>query len=170
MFSMGSLPVERRTAAGTLFSPPQGRSSAATLEDTCQAANPRATTVAGRNIFTVSIPYASSDVCVVECRFDLDLSSKPYKVMKYHNAAVRAVCYHTRYPLFASSSDDGSVQVFHGMVYSDLMTNPLVVPVKTLSIHKVSDYAGVTSLAFHPSQPWVFSGGGDGKACLVVDV
>jgi ribosome biogenesis protein ERB1 len=103
-------------------------------------------------------------------RFDLDLSSKPYKVMKYHTAAVRAVCYHSRRPLFASSSDDGSVQVFHGMVYSDLMSNPLIVPVKTLSIHKVYDHAGVTSLAFHPSQPWVFSGGGDGKACLTVDV
>lgn len=49
--------------------------------------------------------------------FDLDLSSKPYKTMRYHKKAIRSVAYHKKYPLFASSSDDGSVIVAHGMVY-----------------------------------------------------
>lgn len=31
--------------------------------------------------------------------------------------AVRAAAFHRSYPLFASASDDGSVHVFHGMVY-----------------------------------------------------
>ena len=49
--------------------------------------------------------------------YDLDLSSKPYKALRYHKAAVRGAAYHRGYPLFASSSDDGAVHVFHGMVY-----------------------------------------------------
>ena len=31
-------------------------------------------------------------------------------------------------------------QVFHGMVYSDLMTNPLLVPVTILRGHEVVDF------------------------------
>jgi ribosome biogenesis protein ERB1 len=79
--------------------------------------------------------------------FDLDLSSTPYKTLKFHEKAVRGVQYHRcvltipaylmyiflprklterfillcctnrRYPLMASASDDGSVHVFHCMVY-----------------------------------------------------
>jgi ribosome biogenesis protein ERB1 len=47
--------------------------------------------------------------------------------------------------LFASSSDDGTAHVFHGRVYADLMTNPLIVPVKILRGHKVS--------VWHPTAP-----------------
>lgn len=36
---------------------------------------------------------------------------------RHHKKALRAVAFHTRYPLFASGSDDGSVTVCHGMVY-----------------------------------------------------
>ncbi|KAJ1344983.1 hypothetical protein BSLG_000498 [Batrachochytrium salamandrivorans] len=68
--------------------------------------------------------------------FDMDLSSQPYKTLRFHREAVRQVAFHKRYPLFASSSDDGSVLVFHGMVYNDLMQNPLIVPVKSLKAHK----------------------------------
>lgn len=48
---------------------------------------------------------------------DLDLSVKPYKTLRYHKLALRQVCFHPRYPLFASCSDDCTVQIFHGMVY-----------------------------------------------------
>jgi WD40 repeat protein len=57
------------------------------------------------------------------CWFDLDLSTKPYKTLRYHRLALRAVCYHPRYPLFASAGDEGAVHVFHGMVY---VTDPLL--------------------------------------------
>jgi hypothetical protein len=40
--------------------------------------------------------------------------------------------YHKRYPLFASCGDDNNITVSHGMVYSDLLQNPLIVPVKKL--------------------------------------
>ena len=78
--------------------------------------------------------------------------------------------YHPRYPLMASASDDGSVHVFHSMVYSDLMRNPLIVPVKILKGHNVVKKLGVLSFAFHPTQPWLFSGGADGKIHLYQDI
>lgn len=62
--------------------------------------------------------------------FDLDLSVRPYKTLRYHSLALRSVAFHPTYPLFASASDDTSIHIFHGMVYNDLMQNPLIVPVK----------------------------------------
>lgn len=49
--------------------------------------------------------------------FDLDLSTKPYQTLKLHQSAVRSVAFHSRYPMFASGSDDKGVIVCHGMVY-----------------------------------------------------
>ncbi|KAI9295839.1 block of proliferation 1 [Neoconidiobolus thromboides FSU 785] len=98
--------------------------------------------------------------------FDLDLSSKPYKTLRFHKEAIRSVSYHKRYPLFASCSDDGSIQVFHGMVYNDLLQNPLIVPVKILRGHQIQDDLGILNVQFHPYQPWILSSGSDGKLCL----
>jgi ribosome biogenesis protein ERB1 len=102
--------------------------------------------------------------------FDLDLSATPYKTLRYHEKALRHVSFHPRYPLMASSSDDGSVHVFHSMVYSDLMRNPLIVPVKVLRGHSVVNKLGVIACAFHPTQPWLFSAGADGKIHLYQDI
>jgi len=102
--------------------------------------------------------------------FDLDLSSLPFKTLKYHTKAVRAVAFHRTYPLMASAADDGTVHIFHAMVYDDLMQNPLIVPVKILRGHEVVKEVGVMALAYHPTQPWVFSGGADGKVILFQDV
>jgi ribosome biogenesis protein ERB1 len=49
--------------------------------------------------------------------FDLDMSGKPYKNLKYHSDSIRQVAYHPSYPLFASASNDGKVVVAHGKVY-----------------------------------------------------
>ncbi|KAF5827642.1 hypothetical protein DUNSADRAFT_325 [Dunaliella salina] len=73
---------------------------------------------------------------------------------------------HCSYPLFASCADDAAVHVFHGMVYSDLLTNPLLVPLKVLRGHTVTDHSGVLDVAFHPTQPWLFTAGGDATVCL----
>lgn len=102
--------------------------------------------------------------------FDLDLGTNPYKTLKYHERAVRSSKFHRRYPLLASASDDGAVHVFHSMVYSDLMRNPLIVPVKILRGHTVTSKLGVLTTAFHPSQPWLFTGGADGKIFLFQDL
>ncbi|KAG7458239.1 hypothetical protein MATL_G00236050 [Megalops atlanticus] len=98
--------------------------------------------------------------------FDLDLSTKPYKVLRHHKKALRGVAFHRQYPLFASASDDGSVIVCHGMVYNDLLQNPLIVPVKVLKGHAITHDLGVLDVAFHPTQPWVFSSGADGTVRL----
>ena len=92
------------------------------------------------------------------------------KHSRYHEKALRGVDFHPRYPLMASASDDGSVHVFHSMVYSDLMRNPLIVPVKILKGHDVVNKLGVLSIAFHPTQPWLFSGGSDGEIHLFQDI
>ncbi|CAG11653.1 unnamed protein product, partial [Tetraodon nigroviridis] len=99
-----------------------------------------------------------------DCRlswFDLDLSTKPYRMLRHHKKAVRGVAYHRLYPLFASGSDDGSVIVCHGTVYNDLLQNPLIVPVKVLRGHVITHDLGVLDVTFHPTQPWVFSSGAD---------
>jgi len=93
--------------------------------------------------------------------YDLDLSAMPYQVLRYHANAVRAVEFHRRYPLFASAGDDPNITVSHGMVYNDLLQNPLIVPVKRLAGHTKYDDFGVMSLAWHPTQPWLFSAGAD---------
>lgn len=102
--------------------------------------------------------------------FDLDLSTSPYKSLKYHEKAVRGGRFHPRYPLMASASDDGTVHVFHSMVYNDLMRNPLIVPVKILRGHDIAKGYGVLSLAFHHTQPWLFTCGSDGKIFLWQDI
>ena len=53
--------------------------------------------------------------------FDLDMGSKPYKSLKYHDKAIRNVAFHSKAPLFASASDDGSVNVFYSKVFDDLL-------------------------------------------------
>lgn len=44
---------------------------------------------------------------------------------------------------------------------SDLLQNPLIVPVKVLKGHALAHNLGVLDVAFHPSQPWLFSAGAD---------
>lgn len=94
---------------------------------------------------------------------DMDLSTKPYKTLRYHEKAIRSVKFHQGgFPLFADASDDGSVQVFHGKVVSDLMENATIVPLKVLKGHKVVSQLGVLALDWAPRHPWVVSAGADG--------
>ena len=98
---------------------------------------------------------------------DLDLSVRPYKTLRYHPKAIRAVKFHPgRYPLFADASDDGTLQVFHGEVVADLMSNANIVPLKVLRGHKTAGELGVMDLDWHPTEPWLVSAGGDGTCRL----
>ncbi|KAI9755589.1 MAG: Ribosome biogenesis protein erb1 [Candelina submexicana] len=94
---------------------------------------------------------------------DLDLSPLPYKTLRYHSKAIRAVRYHQGgLPLFADASDDGSLQVFHGRVVVDLMENATIVPLKVLRGHRVTGELGVLDLDWHPREAWLVSAGADG--------
>lgn len=95
------------------------------------------------------------------CWFDMDLSSKPYRILKCHPKDITSVVFHQSYPLFASCSDDCTAYVFHGMVYSDLNQNPLIVPLEILRGHASSNGRGVMDCKFHPRQPWLFTAGAD---------
>lgn len=97
---------------------------------------------------------------------DLDLSTTPYKTLRYHTRALRAVSFSPAYPLFLSASDDGDIHVFHATVYADLLTNPLIVPLKVLKGHAVTDGLGVLGARWHPREPWLVSVGADGNGRL----
>ena len=115
--------------------------------------------------------------------FDTDLSTKPYKVLRLGlsraasknaagaGAAISALAFHPRRPLFVACCDDATVHVYHGMVYADLMSNPTVIPLKTFRrVHTVPKTGeGVTATCFHPRQPWLFTAGADGDVHLFCD-
>ncbi|KAH8514764.1 hypothetical protein H0E87_007564 [Populus deltoides] len=119
-----------------------------------------------REVSSISVHPAGDNVIVGSrdgklCWFDMDLSSKPYKVLKCHPKDITNVAFHRSYPLFASCSDDCTAYVFHGMVYSDLNQNPLIVPLEILRGHASSNGRGVLDCKFHPRQPWLFTAGAD---------
>lgn len=97
---------------------------------------------------------------------DLELSEKPYKTLRYHDRAVRGVAFHPRLPLFCSCADDGHINVLHCSVFDDIMKNPLLVPLKVLSGHKIVNNLGVLQVAWHPREAWLFSAGADGAVRL----
>ena len=79
--------------------------------------------------------------------FDLDLSDRPYKTLRYHERAVRDVAYHKGgIKLFATAGDEGVVQIFWADVGSDtsLDVNPVLVPLKLLKGHRVMESLGMT--------------------------
>nr|TKR90773.1 hypothetical protein D5086_0000230040 [Populus alba] len=97
-----------------------------------------------REVSSISVHPTGDNVIVGSrdgklCWFDMDLSSKPYKVLKCHPKDITNVAFHRSYPLFASCSDDCTAYVFHGMVYSDLNQNPLIVPLEILRGHASSN-------------------------------
>ncbi|OJJ49557.1 hypothetical protein ASPZODRAFT_128044 [Penicilliopsis zonata CBS 506.65] len=99
---------------------------------------------------------------------DVDLSARPYKTLRYHKKAIRAVKFHPggRYPLFADASDDGSLQIFHGSVTGDMLSNASIVPLKVLKGHKITGELGVLDLDWHPREAWCVSAGADGTCRL----
>lgn len=98
---------------------------------------------------------------------DLETGEHPYRTLRYHQKAIRQVRYHQGgLPLFASASDDGTIQVFHGKVFNDMMENPLIVPLKILRGHGIMAALGVLDLDWHPRECWLFSAGADGTARL----
>lgn len=98
--------------------------------------------------------------------FDLDFSSRAYHSLSNHQAAIRSVAFHPAFPLLASAGDDGALQIIHGQVFSDLSSNPMIVPVKT--IREFDAGSAVTQVTFHPTQPWVFASTSKGQLTLFV--
>ena len=89
-----------------------------------------------------------------------------FRLNRYHTRAVRSVAFHPSYPLFATSSDDGTIQIFHGRVYGDYTTDPLIVPLKVLRGHTVVEGLGVLDIRWSRDTPWLVSAGADGAVAL----
>jgi ribosome biogenesis protein ERB1 len=85
---------------------------------------------------------------------------------RYHTRAIRSLHFHPTYPLFSSSSDDGSIQVFHAKIFNDLMTDPLIVPIKILRGHDVKEGLGVLQVKWCSRYPWLVSAGADGNVSV----
>ena len=98
--------------------------------------------------------------------YDLDLSSKPYKSMAFHEKGVTGIHYHSEYPLMASASNDATVHVFHFKGNGETMQEATILPLKVLRAHTVRHHLGVNTIKFHPTQPWIFSAGQDSKLLL----
>lgn len=70
-------------------------------------------------------------------------------------------------PRLPAPLGDGSTHVLSlSFPHSDLLQNPLLVPVKVLKGHALTRDLGVLDVAFHPTQPWVLSSGADGTLRL----
>ncbi|CAL4106084.1 unnamed protein product, partial [Meganyctiphanes norvegica] len=92
--------------------------------------------------------------------FEMECTRRPH-LLRYHKAAVRAVSFHRKYPLFASCGDEGRIIVSHGMVYNDWLKDPLLVPVKELVGHAMFDDLHVLDLTWHPYEPYLITAGAD---------
>lgn len=100
---------------------------------------------------------------------DLEMSTRPFRTMRYHDKAVRAVRFHRGgLPLLADASDDGTLQIYFARVYADPMEAPTIVPLKKLArgAHRVVDAVGALDVAWHPKEAWCVSAGADGTCRL----
>lgn len=97
---------------------------------------------------------------------DLELGERPYRTLRHHDLAVRAVRFSTSHPLWASAGDDGTVHVFHATVSADLATDPMIAPVRIL---RAPASTAILDLRWHPHQPWVIATGADGLVRLWTD-
>ena len=104
--------------------------------------------------------------------FQLELSSKPFKLMDYHQDKIKSVEFNNNFPLFLSCSRNGKLVVYYGKVNDEELIDPLIVPLKVLKINnneKNEENKNIiknnlfTCACFHPKQIWIFSGGEDGK-------
>ena len=98
--------------------------------------------------------------------FQLELSSKPYKLMDYHQDKIKAIDFNNNYPLFLSCSRNGKLLVYYGKVNDEELIDPLIVPLKVLKTNNSNGNNIFTCACFHPKQVWIFSGGEDGKIRL----
>uniref|UniRef100_A0A0N4Z2B7 Ribosome biogenesis protein BOP1 homolog n=1 Tax=Parastrongyloides trichosuri TaxID=131310 RepID=A0A0N4Z2B7_PARTI len=102
----------------------------------------------------------------LDCRFawlDMQLSRRPWKMVRHHKGAIRGIAYHRYYPLLATVSDDSFAFVYHANAPDDLMAQNELIPVKKLHGHKTDGNLTMLCCTFHPIQPWLITAGADGQ-------
>ncbi|CEF67780.1 Ribosome biogenesis protein bop1 [Strongyloides ratti] len=102
----------------------------------------------------------------LDCRFawlDMQLSRRPWKMVRHHKGAIRGIAYHRYYPLLATVSDDSFAFIYHANAPDDLMAQNELIPVKKLRGHKCDGNLSILNCVFHPIQPWLITAGADGQ-------
>lgn len=95
--------------------------------------------------------------------FDLSSPSTPAKVIR-SQTRIQKVTFHNSYPLFATSSSDNTIHIFHASVSTScdtMVTDICIVPVRILRWQENGSLGGwgTPQCIFHPSQPWLFAFG-----------
>ncbi|SBS97791.1 ribosome biogenesis protein BOP1, putative (BOP1) [Plasmodium ovale curtisi] len=84
--------------------------------------------------------------------FDLDLSCSPYKRFHLQDCALKKVEFHKIYNLFYALSSNGTVNLFYSKFFQDYITNPVLLPIKT-----ISNESKITDLTWSGKKPWLFA-------------
>ena len=99
--------------------------------------------------------------------FQLEMSSKPLKLMDYHQDKIKDVDFNNNFPLFLSCSRNGKLLVYHGKVNDEELIDPVIVPLKLMKVNNNKNGNNIFTCAkFHPKQIWIFTGSEDGKIRL----
>ncbi|KAL8439511.1 hypothetical protein Efla_001442 [Eimeria flavescens] len=77
--------------------------------------------------------------------FDIELSARVFKIFRSHAQAITQAVFHPALPLMATSSLDGTVQIYHFRTFEDLSQNALIVPVKTIQVCQDSKAAAAAA-------------------------
>lgn len=84
------------------------------------------------------LPSGDHDLVTLQdcrnCRFDVNLSTRPYRTTGNHVKAVSAAKAHPYLPLFSDACGDALLHVFHATVYGALDKNALTLPDQNSSI------------------------------------
>ena len=96
--------------------------------------------------------------------FQSDLSEKPYLQMdQYHETKIKALTFSNNYNLLCSASKEGKILLYYSKVYDDLIHDPLIVPLTTLSSFYGVEMKEVNGAVFHPVYPWLLTAGSNKK-------
>ncbi|KAK1444873.1 WD repeat BOP1/Erb1 [Babesia gibsoni] len=83
--------------------------------------------------------------------FDLNVGTYPYKKLLYQEERLIKVEFHKTLPLMLVASSTGVVHVIHISTSDDLTKDPLIVPLKDLKTHRVTD------AVWHNNEPWLLT-------------
>lgn len=90
--------------------------------------------------------------------YEYTISKRPTFTLNNHSDYISCIKFHKKYPLFFTSSHDGTVHIFHYTIYDDLITKPKIIPLKIIRTHK-NDSLSIYDCEFHPIHPWIFISG-----------
>lgn len=78
---------------------------------------------------------------------------------------IRLSLFPTAWSTSKLSSTVFTIELLIGIIiflfFSDLLQNPLIVPLKKLQTHEKREEFGVLDVVWHPVQPWILSTGAD---------